>query len=95
MGAINDVEKAGSDIEQYINTMEKLYTQQIEKISFMKTRLLNFKSLVREEAELSDQFHKMSETITLNRTNTFDNQLASGSVSHISRSDVKINDDEF
>lgn len=50
-----------SDILGYVNNLENLFTQQIEKISFMKTRLANFKNLLKEEEILSVKFNKAHE----------------------------------
>ncbi len=61
MNSINIVEKAGSDIENYVNSIEKIYNQQLEKINFMKLRLINFKKLLSEEAEISQKIMKMNE----------------------------------
>jgi len=41
--------------------MEKVYNQQLEKINFMKTRLINFKNLLKEEQEVSQRFVRLNE----------------------------------
>jgi hypothetical protein len=61
MNYINTVQTPSSDIELYVNSMEKVYNLQLEKINFMKMRLINFKTLLREENEISQKFLKMSE----------------------------------
>jgi kinesin family protein 2/24 len=61
MAQIHDVEKPGSEIEGYVSNMEKIFNQQIEKITSMKNRLINFKNLLKEEEELSQKFLKIQE----------------------------------
>lgn len=61
MGMINDVDQPGSDMESYINNLETSYNRQMEKINFMKTRLMNFKQLLKEEELLSQKFVKANE----------------------------------
>jgi hypothetical protein len=61
MAFINEIEKPGSHIESYVNSMEQVYMQQIEKVTYMKTRLLNFKHLLKEEEELSGKILRMNE----------------------------------
>jgi len=71
MNLVNEVEKPGSDIEFYVNSMEKVYNQQLEKINFMKTRLINFKYLLKEEEELSQKFLKINEMMGSMMTDSF------------------------
>ena len=61
MTSLNNVEKAGSDIEKYVNDIESIYNQQLDRINFMKRRLMNFKNLLKEEEEVSQKFLKINE----------------------------------
>jgi len=61
LSLVNEVEKPGSDIEMYVNSMEIVFNQQLEKINYMKTRLINLKNLLKEENEVSQKFLKLNE----------------------------------
>jgi phosphopantetheine adenylyltransferase len=71
MSLVNEVEKPGSDIEFYVNSMEKVFNQQLEKINFMKNRLINFKNLLKEEEEVSQKFLKLNEMMGSMLTDSF------------------------
>ena len=74
MANVNSVEKPGSDIESYVNSMEKVYSLQLEKINFMKMRLVNFKNLLKEEMEISQKVIKMNELMGSMYESSFQNQ---------------------
>ncbi len=74
MSAINSFSQQGSDIDLYVDTMEKIFNLQLEKINFMKMRLTNFKTLLREEEEVSNKIMKMNEVMTSMYENSFDTQ---------------------
>lgn len=61
MQCIRELEQPQSDIESYVNTVEKLFTQQIDQITIMRTRLLNFKHLLKEEEQLSNKIMRINE----------------------------------
>ena len=71
MNLVNEVEKPGSDIEYYVNSTEKVFNQQLEKINFMKTRLINFKNLLKEEEEVSQKFIRLNEMMGSMLTDSF------------------------
>ncbi len=71
MNLVNEVEKPGSDIEFYVNSMENVFNQQLEKINFMKTRLINFKNLLKEEEDVSQKFLKLNEMMGSMLTDSF------------------------
>ena len=74
MSNVNTVEKPGSDIELYVTSMEKIYALQLEKINFMKMRMTNFKTLLKEENEISQKIIKMNEMIGSMYENSFQTQ---------------------
>jgi hypothetical protein len=90
MNLVNEVEKPGSDIESYINSMERVYNQQLEKINFMKTRLVNFKNLLKEEEEVSQRFLRLNEIMGSMMTDSFN----CNSQSNYSKSEDLTNFDE-
>jgi len=51
--------------------MEKVYNQQLEKINFTKTRLINFKNLLKEEQEVSQRFLRLNEMMGSIMTDSF------------------------
>jgi hypothetical protein len=61
MNVINEALSPGSDINTYVDNMERIYKQEMEKIHFMMTRLQNFKQLLREEQMIADKFAKAHE----------------------------------
>jgi hypothetical protein len=72
MSNVNSVEQPGSDVEIYVDAMEKIYNLQLEKINFMKMRLVNFKKLLKEEREISNKFMKYKEVMAMNSTGMYD-----------------------
>jgi hypothetical protein len=71
MNAINNFSQQGSDIDLYVNTMEKIFSLQLEKVNFMKMRLANFKNLLKEEEDISSKIMKMNEMMTSMYENSF------------------------
>lgn len=74
MNSINTFSQQGSDIDLYVNTMEKIFSLQLEKINFMKMRLRNFKNLLNEEEDVSNKIMKMNEIMTSMYENSFHTQ---------------------
>jgi hypothetical protein len=74
MSNVNSVEQPGSDVEIYVDAMEKIYNLQLEKINFMKMRLVNFKKLLKEENEISHKFMKYKEMMSNVYDPSFQNQ---------------------
>jgi|LauGreDrversion4_2_1035121.scaffolds.fasta_scaffold2755844_1 hypothetical protein len=71
MNAINNFSQQGSDIDLYVNTMEKIFSLQLEKVNFMKMRLANFKNILKEEEDISSKIMKMNEMMTSMYENSF------------------------
>lgn len=71
MNMINVVEQK-SNIDEYVDTTLGIYDFEIEKITAMRAKLLNFKSLLKQEAEMST---KLSQVINLNSGATQNNMM--------------------
>ena len=59
MNLINTVEKQ-ANVDEYVDTLINVFTSQEEQIKSMKERLINFKSMLKEESELSGKIAKIS-----------------------------------
>ena len=56
MTGLHEVEKPGSNIEQYTNNLDKLLTKEIETIMKLKTKLNKFRVLLKDESALAKLF---------------------------------------
>ena len=56
MTGLHEVEKPGSNIEEYTNNLDKLLTKEIETIIKLKSKLNNFRILLKDENALAKLF---------------------------------------
>ena len=56
MNSIHEVEKPGSNIEEYTNNLDKLLSKEIETITKLKNRLNKFRILLKDESALANLF---------------------------------------
>lgn len=56
MTGLNEVEKPGSNIEQYTDNLDKILSKEIETIMNLKNRLNNFRILIKDESALAKLF---------------------------------------
>ena len=56
MTGLNEVEKPGSNIEQYTDNLDKILSKEIETIMNLKNRLNNFRILLKDESALAKLF---------------------------------------
>jgi kinesin family protein 2/24 len=59
MGMLNEVDKPGSDVQQYIRDLESVLSQKEMQIANVKRKLKTFKSHLQAEEELSKQFYSL------------------------------------
>lgn len=60
MELLDEITKPNSNIEMYLENLEGMFNQEIEKISFMKMRITNFKKLLEEESLISEKLNSNS-----------------------------------
>ena len=58
MTGLHEVEKPGSNIEQYTDNLDKLLTKEIETIMKLKTKLNKFRVLLKDESALAKLFEE-------------------------------------
>ena len=58
MTGLHEVEKPGSNIEQYTSNLDKLLTKEIETIMKLKTKLNKFRVLLKDESALAKLFEE-------------------------------------
>lgn len=94
---VNSVEQPGSDVEIYVDAMEKIYNLQLEKVNFMKMRLVNFKKLLKEEHEISNKFMKYKEVMAMNNTGMYDPSINQSEFSNYEIGNIEDNcgDEQF
>ena len=70
MNYIHEVDKPGSDIEEYTNNLDKLLLKEIQTISQLRTRLNKFRIMLKDESALANLFD--DEEIILGTDEGFD-----------------------
>jgi len=53
---INDVDKPGSDIDNYVSSLDKLFAEKAERIQNMRSKLFKFHKMLKEEEVLAKKF---------------------------------------
>ena len=56
MSGIHEVEKPGSNIEEYTSNLDKILSQEIETITKLRTKLNKFRILLKDESALANLF---------------------------------------
>lgn len=57
MSLISDVDKPGSEIENYVSSLDKLLAEKVDKINNLRSRLQKFNILLKDEEALSSKFN--------------------------------------
>ena len=70
MNYIHEVDKPGSDIEEYTTNLDKLLLKEIQTISQLRTRLNKFRIMLKDENALANLFD--DEEIILGADEGFD-----------------------
>lgn len=76
MNLINDVDRPGSDIENYAATLDKELADKVEKINLVRGRLQKFRMLLKDEESLSTKFmgnNDMLDLYEINKQNNLNN----------------------
>lgn len=55
---LHEVDKPGSDVDEYVDSLDALLTHKMEIISVLKSRLFQFKEHLKEEELLSKKFYE-------------------------------------
>lgn len=55
---LHEVDKPGSDVDEYVDNLDALLTHKLEIISILKSRLVQFKDHLKEEELLSKKFYE-------------------------------------
>lgn len=55
---LHEVDKPGSDVDEYVDNLDALLTHKLEIISILKSRLVQFKEHLKEEELLSKKFYE-------------------------------------
>ena len=73
MNGIHEVEKPGSNIEEYTNNLDKLLSNEMENIIKLKNRLNKFRILLKDESALANLFGDEEVIVDSNDNNENDN----------------------
>lgn len=65
MNLINDVDRPGSDIEQYVGTLDKFLADKVDKINNLRGKLQKFNVLLKDEEALSSKFMNSADILDL------------------------------
>ncbi len=57
MSLINEVDKPGSEIENYVSSLDKVLAEKVDKINSLRSRLQKFNILLKDEGALSSKFN--------------------------------------
>lgn len=75
MGLLHEVEKPGSDIDEYVNSFDAILQQKTDLINQIRGRLLRFREYLKEEEVLSlklnEQKQEMMDIFDLNTDEQF------------------------
>lgn len=55
---LHEVDKPGSDVEEYVSSLDAILKHKLDIIQVVRNKLNNFKEYLRQEKELSSQFNK-------------------------------------
>lgn len=61
MGILHEVDKPGSDVEEYIYSLDQILTNHMDMIKGLKNKLSTFKGHLSQEAVLSKKFYEEQE----------------------------------
>jgi kinesin family protein 2/24 len=61
MMLLHEVDKPGSDVEEYVKNLDKILCQKIELISGVRSKLITFHTHLKEEETLSKEFYEQSQ----------------------------------
>lgn len=76
MNLINEVDRPGSDIEQYVMSLDKYLAEKENKIAALRARLRKFNVMLKDEEALSSKFMNNNDILDmyeLNKRNDFNN----------------------
>ena len=55
---LHEVDKPGSDVDEYVDSLDAILAHKMEIISLLRGRLTNFKNHLRQEEILSKKFYE-------------------------------------
>ena len=58
MALLNEVDKPGSDVDEYADNLDAILAHKLEIISLLRGRIVRFKNHLREEEVLSRKFYE-------------------------------------
>ena len=65
MNILNDVDKPGSDVEEYVGNLETILTHNMAMIQEMQDKLKNFRGFLKREASLSQMWNKYTNDVEM------------------------------
>ena len=65
MNILNDVDKPGSDVEEYVGNLETILTHIMAMIQEMQDKLKNFRGFLKREASLSHMWNKYTNDVEM------------------------------
>ena len=65
MNLINEVDKPGSDIENYVINLDKVFFEKVKKINDIRQRLKKFRIMLKDEEALSAKFINSNDFIDM------------------------------
>ena len=72
MQLISEVDKSGSDVEEYVNNLDKLLLQKMSKIMDLRKNLLTFNCQLQLEKQLQQIYQEKSQAVGFQSENQFD-----------------------
>lgn len=69
MNLINEVDKPGSDIENYVVNLDKVLMDKVKKINDIRQRLKKFRIMLKDEEALSAKFINSNDFIDMYEKN--------------------------
>lgn len=63
MSLINEVDKPGSDIENYVVTLDRLLADKVDKINSLRVQLQKFNIMLKDEEALANKFNNNADIL--------------------------------
>ena len=60
---LNEVDAPGSDVEEYISSLDAILAHKMELISVLRSRMAGFYKHIKEEEKISKQFYESQNKI--------------------------------
>jgi len=58
MKMLHEVDKPGSDVDEYVENLNSLFTKEVQIIGNLQSKFQNFRKMLKDEEDLSSKFYE-------------------------------------